>query len=159
MLIDIHAISHGRAASVEIETEIPAQELAVSLQEIHVDRPARFQGRLTAAGDGVIELDGTLPTTKAVICARCLVTVTQPVEVEVAEAFSPGVTPDGTEAADGSYGYRGFALDLLPPVRDNLVLALPQRLLCREDCQGLCPVCGADRNQTACGCATAEEND
>ncbi len=159
MLIDIHALSHGRAATTEIETEIPAHELAVSLQEIRVDSPVHFVGRLTNAGRGAIHLEGTLSAELTGWCARCLVPVTRPVVVAVSETFRTGMTTDGAESADGSYGYRGYTLDLLPPLRDNLVLALPQRLLCREDCLGLCPVCGEDRNTTTCGCATAEQND
>ena len=48
------------------------------------------------------------------------------------------------------------ALDLLPLVRDVLLLELPTAPLCREDCAGICPQCGADWNTTACECRTNE---
>ncbi len=44
-------------------------------------------------------------------------------------------------------------LDLGEDVRQYLILAIPQKLLCREDCQGICPVCGANKNKTKCSCA------
>lgn len=47
-------------------------------------------------------------------------------------------------------------LDITGPVREALVLELPLKSLCRDDCQGLCPVCGGNRNQTACACSTKE---
>ena len=43
-------------------------------------------------------------------------------------------------------------IDLAPVVRDVVIAALPIRNLCRPDCKGLCPKCGADLNQADCGC-------
>ena len=46
----------------------------------------------------------------------------------------------------------GEEIDLELPVRDALLLDLPTAPLCREDCAGLCPACGADQNETSCDC-------
>ena len=51
--------------------------------------------------------------------------------------------------------FRGSVIDLGPWFRELLALALPVQPLCREDCRGLCPHCGADRNEESCGCAEA----
>jgi hypothetical protein len=75
------------------------------LQEIRVDSPAHFEGRLTNAGRGAIHLEGTLSAELTGWCARCLVPVTRPVVVAVSETFRTGMTTDGAESADGSYGY------------------------------------------------------
>jgi uncharacterized protein len=48
--------------------------------------------------------------------------------------------------------FRGSVIDLGPWFRELLALALPVQPLCREDCRGLCPRCGADRNEESCGC-------
>jgi uncharacterized protein len=45
--------------------------------------------------------------------------------------------------------------DLFPRVREELILDMPIKLLCREDCKGLCSKCGADLNEGACGCPGA----
>jgi uncharacterized protein len=47
---------------------------------------------------------------------------------------------------------RGDELDLREAVREQLLLRAPRFALCREECRGLCPTCGADRNQDDCGC-------
>ena len=47
-------------------------------------------------------------------------------------------------------------IDLTEFVHDTLLLAVPMKILCREDCRGLCPVCGVNRNQTDCQCSIAE---
>lgn len=152
MLVDIQIMSHGKASFIDIETEIGPDELTVSFQGIRLTRSPVFTGRLTAAGNGVFKLDGCLATGITGECARCLVTVRRSLEVRVDEVFRPRAAQIEAEP-DDSYPYDGFMVDLLPALRDNLVLALPQRLLCREDCRGICPDCGTDLNETSCNCA------
>jgi uncharacterized protein len=48
--------------------------------------------------------------------------------------------------------YEGDGLDLADVVREQVLLALPMQKLCRPDCQGICPVCGVNRNETTCQC-------
>jgi uncharacterized protein len=47
-------------------------------------------------------------------------------------------------------------IDIDELVREQLLLALPTRALCKEECQGLCPVCGANKNSGQCACETRE---
>lgn len=87
-------------------------------------------------------------------CRRCLAPVVSPVEAKVAVVFStdpdaaddPGVYPLAEPLG---------AVDVSPAVREELLLAAPQYALCREECAGLCPRCGADLNDGPCGCAGA----
>ncbi|MFQ5665895.1 MAG: DUF177 domain-containing protein [Candidatus Binatia bacterium] len=51
--------------------------------------------------------------------------------------------------------YEGDEIDLSPLVREQIILGLPTRPLCREDCKGLCPHCGANQNTQPCGCTAA----
>jgi len=50
--------------------------------------------------------------------------------------------------------YQGDEIDLTPMVREQMLLALAERPLCREDCRGLCARCGVNLNEHACGCRT-----
>jgi uncharacterized protein len=66
--------------------------------------------------------------------------------------------PDDQEVADDDLGvsfYTDDVIDLRQLVREQCYLALPMKPLCREDCKGLCPVCGINRNREACSCDTA----
>ncbi|MDR1508013.1 MAG: DUF177 domain-containing protein [Synergistaceae bacterium] len=47
-------------------------------------------------------------------------------------------------------------LDLSPYIWETLILNLPERVLCREECKGLCPICGCSKNARECGCMTDE---
>jgi uncharacterized protein len=74
-------------------------------------------------------------------CMRCLEPAGPTYAVDAREVSQPGEIDE----LDSPYVERGV-LDLRTWARDALALALPAKLLCREDCAGLCPVCGADMN-------------
>jgi uncharacterized protein len=92
------------------------------------------------------------------LCARCLEPVRQPLAGEFDLIFRPGgvddepgeraITEDETEI--GYYEESGLLLE--DAVREQVLLTLPARTLCQEDCKGLCPHCGANRNLTQCEC-------
>ena len=92
------------------------------------------------------------------LCARCLAGVPTPIEATFDLIFRPGgvdaemgehaITEDETEI--GYYEKSGLPLEDV--VREQVLLTLPGRTLCREECKGLCPHCGADRNATECAC-------
>jgi uncharacterized protein len=92
------------------------------------------------------------------LCARCLEPVQQPLSGTFDLIFRPGgvdaesgeraITEDETEI--GYYEQSGLLLE--DAVREQVLLTLPGRTLCKEDCKGLCPHCGSNRNITACAC-------
>lgn len=100
-------------------------------------------------------------------CARCLEHAEIPVSLPVVWTFEEGPSDnrrrdhddDEDEAAveveDEAYGlytYQGTSLDLAWPVWTEVVLAMPVKFVCREECRGLCPVCGGNRNSVPCTC-------
>ena len=82
-------------------------------------------------------------------CRRCLVETGGTVRAEVREVFEEDHDPEQT------YPLRGDQLDLEPLARDAVLLELPLAPLCREDCAGICPTCGTDRNVAPCRCHEA----
>ena len=100
-------------------------------------------------------------------CSRCLepfrLPVDMPLDLRVLagrrlDAEEPVEDRDvSEEAVDTSY-YRDDVLDLNELLREQFYLALPMKPLCKEECLGLCPQCGADRNTAPCGCRPAWED-
>jgi uncharacterized protein len=94
-------------------------------------------------------------------CARCLAEAHCPVEVEFEEEFISQVDPNTgarIRAAKGEEAFPigpDFILDLDEPIRQYGLLAEPLKPLCRPDCAGLCPSCGANLNEGPCACADA----
>ncbi|MDQ3557354.1 MAG: DUF177 domain-containing protein [Gemmatimonadota bacterium] len=120
------------------------------LEPLRVDLTAQY------AGDGIL-VRGTLESAVEMECRRCLTVVRAPLEQEVGLWFqtASSVEPDDDE----SYPLpeRGVELDLSEVVREQVVLAVPAFALCSEACRGLCPRCGANRNEAPCGCAPEAE--
>ncbi len=79
-------------------------------------------------------------------CSRCLTPVRGTFSVPVREMFERAPIDGET------YPLEGEEVDLELPVRDAVLLDLPQKPLCRDDCAGLCPECGVDHNETDCQC-------
>ncbi|HEX3795779.1 MAG TPA: DUF177 domain-containing protein [Acidimicrobiales bacterium] len=96
---------------------------------------------------GGYEAVGTVDAPWEGICRRCTLPVAGWLHLNVHERFGVGA---GDE--DEMYPVTDDTIDLGPMVRDSIVLELPMAPLCREDCKGLCPQCGADRNEGECGC-------
>jgi len=111
---------------------------------------------------GGIDAAGTVSAPWAGICRRCTAPVSGELRIAVHERFGGGGGGGGDGHRPGSgpaplfedemYPIVDDAIDLGPLVRDAIVLELPMAPLCREDCAGLCPQCGADRNEGECGC-------
>jgi uncharacterized protein len=102
--------------------------------------------RLESLSDGIV-VDGELRAPWSDSCRRCLAAATGDVVSDVHELYQQSITdPDAFQIV-------GDQIDLVPMVRENLLLDAPMAPLCRPDCAGLCPTCGVDRNVTDCDCA------
>ncbi|HZU78781.1 MAG TPA: DUF177 domain-containing protein [Acidimicrobiales bacterium] len=95
---------------------------------------------------GGVAVTGTVRAPWQGSCRRCLA----PARGELAVAVREHFTEDGD--GEETYPLHDGEVDLEPLVRDAVLLELPQAPLCRADCRGLCPICGADRNEQACTC-------
>ena len=105
---------------------------------------------------GGIEAAGTVRAPWAGICRRCAEPVSGDLVLEVRERF--GDQRAGDEPPDDElYPIVDDFVDLGPLARDAIVLELPMAPLCRDDCAGLCAVCGADRNEGECGCVAPRD--
>lgn len=102
------------------------------------------------AFDGGVSISGTASAVWEGECRRCLAALGGPLVAPVKELFRHGGGPE-----EGTYAMGEDVLDLSEVVLDCLFAELPVLPLCREDCLGICPSCGADRNQAPCACDRA----
>jgi uncharacterized protein len=111
-----------------------------------------------------IRLKGRLETNIEVACACCL----EPVVLPVKRSFDLLYRPLGTDAghaelsitdAEAEIGYyQGHGLLLEDTLREQVLLAVPLKTVCRDDCKGLCPHCGKNLNESACSCSDEVED-
>jgi uncharacterized protein len=125
-----------------------------------VTAAVQVRGRLTKVAEQVY-FHGRLQGTITVPCCRCLETVHVDFGVETRVIFLPPTSTDVVQSPEGRpsfsdeldlYIHDGTIIDLRPLVREQVVLAYPVQPLCRDDCAGLCQVCGGNRNLTPCAC-------
>ncbi len=140
------------------EHQYAEEELDLEDAEIRLCVPPRLRFRLQRLGRE-IRIEGRVETEVEVRCDRCLSAFRLVVAPDFDVLYAPleVLTPEEEvelSERDLRFGfYEGERIDLDGLVREQIRLALPFRLLCREDCRGLCPHCGADLNREACHCA------
>ena len=116
-----------------------------------VDTPVDISVHLESLSTG-IHVSGTAHATWAGVCRRCLAPLVDRMSVDLDEMYQKGTyDPD-------AYEIENDQINLLPMVREGLLLAVPLSPLCREDCPGFCPQCGADLAETQCGCVTTDSD-
>lgn len=132
-------------------------DLLLDDADLRLIEPAEIRARIRRKGEEV-EILGRLSASIETPCARCLKRVTVPISAELSERFVPAVTWRSEEQHELSQEelnlaiFDGQSIELDDLVREEILLALPAQVLCREQCQGLCPTCGVDRNSNECGC-------
>lgn len=125
--------------------ETAAEAVGVRETDARFSGPFIVEGTLENLG-GSFRVVGEICARRAFVCDRCLAQAEAAERYRFEEDFRRG------EATDDEDVFGDDGIDLLPLVRDTVLAALPIRNLCRPDCKGLCPKCGADLNQGDCGC-------
>jgi uncharacterized protein len=143
-------------------------------REYEVDDPADITGdgsqdsvqgkiKLTRTNRGIL-VQGDLKTRIPSECGRCLKKFEYPLTFSVEEEFFPvidvnsGVTLEIPDEPGSFKIDEHHILNLDEAIRQNALLAIPMKPLCRKNCKGICQSCGKDLNKGACGC-TADEMD
>ncbi len=130
--------------------EAEPAELDITETELPIIGKVRIEGDITNVGD-VLLLKAMVSARVNRLCSRCLKEFSADSVAEVLEKYYPSGSP-GVET--DAYVYESDVVDITEPLREGLLLAEPLRVLCKEDCLGICPVCGADRNVHPCSCDT-----
>jgi uncharacterized protein len=124
------------------------EDLATMGSSVPEDAEVSVEVTLSPYPGGVMA-SGTVEAPWSGECRRCGSTVGGEIRAEVRERY---VTDGGTDGDDEAYPLADDELDLEPLARDAVLLELPLAPLCAEDCLGLCPQCGVNRNEEACTC-------
>lgn len=153
--VDIRDLQRG---PVRTEGQLPPDDPTFAGLGLDLAGPVVVRGQLQATGEGEYLWRGDLHGVVRGECRRCLTEVLDEVDVAVDAA----VFSSDPEAVDDPDFYllpdRAGAVDVGVVVREELALASQAHmLLCRDDCAGLCPRCGADLNAGPCACRTPAE--
>ncbi len=124
------------------------EELDISDSDIHILGTISAEGKISNVGN-ILLLEAVITAKVQHACDRCLKELVTCIKAEVTEEFYISGTE---EIGKDAYTCDSDILDITEPLREGLLLAEPMRTLCKEDCLGLCPICGADLNIDCCDC-------
>jgi uncharacterized protein len=148
-----------RAGRFDVELKAGAIEFLVP--EIRQNGPLRAVGTVELVTSVLLEIrvTGHVSVLMESDCDRCLEPAAMPIDSDfelyyrpVAEGYGEEKVLDDGEAQMGFY--EGDGLELNDVLREYVLLSLPMQRLCRENCKGICPACGDNRNLKECSCQT-----
>ena len=155
---------------LSLQCRVQPPELDLGVSDVPVSEDMVLDAQVMREGEA-FGVYGTLSGTIVRQCVRCLKEYGDPCEVRLSAQFkakSAAVAGPGRRKGAGAqkapedaelmvvsevYVISGEVIDLAPMLREQVILGTPMQPLCREDCQGLCPRCGQDRNVRDCACA------
>jgi uncharacterized protein len=158
MRIELEKLEGGRGDFAHV---YQPDELDPLDERINLTQPVEIKGRVRRTGVGVA-VDGRIETRVKVECDRCLKPVELPVSTDFALEYITEADYESSSAAALNEEemavsvFDGESLDVDEIVKEQILLAVPARTLCREDCKGICPECGIDLNTGRCNCAAED---
>lgn len=144
--VDLRALHDG---PIETVADVPADDPLLVDVEVVLAQPVHVSGRLMESGGGRYYWHGRLTSALAASCRRCLADVRLELDAEVRALFTEDPAEDETAYAVAA---EAGEIDLSDMVREELILAVAEYVLCREECKGLCAQCGKDLNDGPCSC-------
>ncbi|CAN5884320.1 MAG: DUF177 domain-containing protein [Gemmatimonadetes bacterium] len=147
--LNLRDLAHGE---VRVRGEIAPDDPIWDGAELSAREPFAVDLTARAVGGGVL-VQGALRGKLQLECRRCVSTVEWTLDDEVSLWFEPLASEEAAEGEVYPLPERGDELDLTEPLREQILLRLPQYVLCSEECRGICAHCGADLNEGDCGCA------
>lgn len=148
MLMNVKNLLNVPGTSEEIRFCVSEERLA-KVHDYVFATPVKVTGKI-ANHAGVVRLTMHIAFSLLVTCDRCLKETVQSFDYQ--EAHTVVRMLESEENEEDYVLARAESIDPEEIAVTDLLLALPTKMLCREDCKGLCPVCGCDRNETDCGC-------
>jgi uncharacterized protein len=137
------------------------EELNLVDERVRVPEPIVVNGRVRKSGSE-IEVAGRVETKVNVECDRCLKTLEMPVSASFKLQYITGQDYETSHAAELTTDemalsvFDGEAIDVDEIVREQILLSVPDRVLCDENCRGICSICGTNLNIRSCDCKSSD---
>lgn len=154
MLVNLSDVltTEGKQADMEVPLEMDCFESRMGSFPIKEKSPVKFT--FTNIGKGKARIEGNVELLFQTNCDRCLEEVPTRLSLQFERvAASPEITNEDELVDDLSF-MEGYQLNVEIFVYNEIIGNWPAKILCKEDCKGLCPVCGQNLNVRDCGCDT-----
>ena len=152
MLIDLRELLSGSQDEKSYKADIEMNTFDTGSSDYDIiDKPA-VDVSIKKLGKNKLSIKANSYVTLSIPCDRCLEPVDTRVDYTVDEVVDFNDNASEEEAKEEKDYIDGYSLDVDRLVFGELLLSMPGKVLCKDDCKGLCPVCGTDLNVTECDC-------
>ena len=151
MKIDLADVISSEGMELSARAEIGLRAFESRLGKLPITEKPPFDLSVRNEGGGRLSIRGEASVTVAIPCARCLEEVARTFRLSIDEE----VKLSGAEAGgdpDGWLDVEGTSLDVDQLIHEEILVRWPSRVLCKEDCKGICKRCGANLNVASCRC-------
>lgn len=145
-----------REGTLELQAAIPPDDPSWEGTELRFSAPLSISGKAQWLTSGEVLVRASIRSRLSLECRRCLEPVEVPVEEELTLLFVPSGEGEEEDEDARILPERGTDLELGAAIREEVILALWPFALCKPDCRGLCPRCGANLNEETCQCSSEE---
>ena len=149
MILQLRELFQTEGLRVPVEGTIALEELA-DLHGYTFAEPVQMHGELHNRA-GIVTLQSTVSCTLDAVCDRCLAPIHRQYSYDFSHVVVPSLRSEG-EVYDTYLVADQDRIDMNETAISDLLLMLPTKMLCREDCKGLCYICGCDLNESTCDC-------
>ncbi|WP_048602535.1 YceD family protein [Rubeoparvulum massiliense] len=154
MKIDLTQLRRLPEKKIELNETFDFTHIIEGYVQLERLSPVQFIGKVELLA-GLFLLEGKLKGTMTLLCSRCLTEIEHPFSIPVRILFaSRNNAPDAELPEDEIEWLDVDTLEPRPFLEEEIKLAIPYTPLCKEACEGICPECGKNRNEGACGCNT-----
>lgn len=155
MIIDISDILHSANKEKTVETGIESEMFSSKLGDFPITQKTPISLRIANRENRQLLISGTVEIKADIPCARCLKAVPTELRFDIDKtlALKDGAAVD-EEMEETDY-LTGAELDVERLVYAGILVNWPMKVLCRDDCKGICSVCGTDLNSKDCDCLRA----
>jgi len=150
-VINVEQLKSIKQAQADISIKEAVDPAAQGYAELIPASELIFDGKIENTGK-FLQLSGEVEMQLKLTCGRCLKDFIQTVKAEVQESYTNLSELIEEDEEDELNFFSGDEIDLQPALYKALFAEMPMLIICKEDCQGLCHVCGADLNEGDCGC-------
>ena len=147
MLLNIGKAKLNEGTPFVFECKVPIDNSLLQDRGFATIGDARVHGEYLYKSE-VLMLKAQAQVKLSCFCDNCGKPIEKTLSFDIAEEF----VEDYNSTSSEDYTIHQITIDLDKPVVDNLLFNIPSRMLCKEDCKGLCSVCGKDKNLYSCNC-------
>ena len=155
MLINLTDVLTSEGKTEEQQVLIEMTSFSNGLEQYPIVEKSPVDLKLSNMNRGKAKVEGKAKLVLRMNCDRCLKEVDEVINLDFfREVFAPDEIAEGTDEKSDQTFMEGYQLNVEDLINDEILLNLPMKVLCREDCKGICRQCGKDLNEGDCGCDT-----